>query len=63
MKDNELPYPSHARRGNKDDKSQVTYMTPAIKSKLDEMIQKGRENSSNKMSAASMLEKLKENYP
>ena len=28
-------------------------MTPAIKSKLDEMIQKGR----------SMLEKLKENYP
>ncbi|GFH50503.1 predicted protein [Chaetoceros tenuissimus] len=63
MKDKELPYPGYGRRGNKDDEFPVTYMAPDIKAKLDEIIQKGRENSIKKMSAASMLEKLKEDYP
>lgn len=54
MKDNE----SHARRGNKDDKSSVGYLhDTCYQSKLDEMIQKGRENSSDKMSTASVLVK------
>lgn len=38
-------------------------MTPAIKTRLDVMIQRGRDRSSDKMSAASMLEKLKEEFP
>lgn len=58
-----MPYPGYARRGNTNDKSSVNYLNKEIKMKLDMMTQQGRDRSSDKMSAAAMLEKLKELFP